>query len=79
MKDTPRWFRAKTIGWGWGLPLTWQGWVAYAAYAVLLGATGVRFPPARDWGEFLLVTLALTAALVVLCVFKGEKPGSRSR
>lgn len=21
------WFPAKRYGWGWGLPVTWQGWV----------------------------------------------------
>jgi hypothetical protein len=21
------WFRAMTYGWGWGLPLRWQGWL----------------------------------------------------
>jgi hypothetical protein len=77
--DAPRWFRAKTVGWGWGLPLTWQGWVAYAAYAILLGAGVRRFPPDRELGMFMLVIFGLTTALIVLCAFKGEKPGSRSR
>ena len=79
MSDAPRWFKAKTIGWGWGLPLTWQGWVAYGLYAVLLTAGVVRFPPDRDTPMFMLVTLGLTGALVILCMVKGEKPGSRGR
>jgi hypothetical protein len=79
MSDSKRWFRAKTVGWGWGLPLTWQGWVTYALYAVLLTAGTLRFPPDRDLPTFLLVTLGLTGALVVLCMVKGEKQGSRSR
>ena len=79
MSDSKRWFRAKTIGWGWGLPLTWQGWVAYAAYCVLLTAGVVRFPPDRDTPMFMLVTFGLTGALVILCMIKGEKPGSRKR
>jgi hypothetical protein len=79
MSDSKRWFKAKTIGWGWGLPLTWQGWVAYALYCVLLTAGVVRHPPDRDLPMFLLVTLGLTGALVILCMIKGEKPGSRRR
>jgi len=79
MTDSKLWFRAKTVGWGWGLPLAWQGWVAYALYAVLLTAGVIRFPPDRDMPMFLLVTLGPTGALVLLCMFKGEKPGSRSR
>ena len=79
MADAPRWFRAKTVGWGWGLPLTWQGWVAYALYCVLLTWGAVKFPPERDIGMFLLVTFGLTAVLVLVCLLKGEKPGSRSR
>ena len=79
MSDSKRWFKAKTIGWGWGLPLTWQGWAAYALYCVLLTAGVVRHPPDRDLPMFLLVTLGLTGALVILCMIKGEKPGSRRR
>ena len=73
------WFKAKTIGWGWGVALTWQGWLSYAAYCVLLTAGVVRFPPDRDLPMFLITTLGLTAALVLLCLLKGEKPGSRRR
>jgi hypothetical protein len=25
------WFPAKRYGWGWGLPVTWQGWAVLAA------------------------------------------------
>ena len=27
-KTSAVWFPAKTFGWGWGVPKTWQGWVA---------------------------------------------------
>ena len=79
MSDSKRWFRAKAVGWGWGLPLAWQGWVAYAAYAILLVAGALRFPPDRDMPMFLVVVLGLTGALVALCLAKGEKPGGRRR
>ncbi len=79
MTDSKPWFKAKTIGWGWGPALTWQGWASYAIYAVLLAAGVLRYPPQRDTPMFMLVTLGLTGALVVLCLIKGEKPGSRRR
>ncbi len=79
MSDSKPWFKAKTIGWGWGPALTWQGWAAYAIYCVALTIGVIRFPPDRDLPMFLLVTFGLTGALVVLCLVKGERPGSRSR
>jgi hypothetical protein len=30
------WFRAKKYGWGWGLPLTWQGWLVLLGYILFL-------------------------------------------
>ena len=26
------WFRAKRYGWGWGLPITWQGWAFFISW-----------------------------------------------
>ena len=39
------WFPAKRYGWGWGLPLTWQGWMVVVLYFVLLGAGTFVFDP----------------------------------
>lgn len=33
------WFPAKKYGYGWGLPVTWQGWVVVVSYLVLITAT----------------------------------------
>ena len=38
-KQTKLWFKAKTHGFGWGLPQVWQGWVA------LLGCLVVGLAP----------------------------------
>ena len=39
--DKGYWFPAKRYGWGWGLPVRWQGWVVMAVFAAsMLG--GVR-------------------------------------
>ena len=72
---TPRyWFRAKTYGWGWGLPLTWHGWVTLALFAVLLVVGNVLFPPATKLGLYLGYLVGLCVALVGVCYFKGEPP-----
>jgi hypothetical protein len=68
------WFKAKTFGWGWGRALTWQGWLAYAAYAVTVLVGALRFPPGRDPATFVAVILAATAVLLAVCWLKGEKP-----
>ena len=32
------WFPARTYGWGWGLPVCWQGWLVVAVYFLMLFA-----------------------------------------
>lgn len=70
-EEAPRyWFAAKQYGWGWGLPLTWQGWVVLAAYvagvtlAALLG----------DERTFSISAGVLTVLLIAVCAIKGEPP-----
>ena len=68
------WFRAKTYGFGWGLPLTWHGWVVFAVYFVLLllGVVNMyqNFVPI----PFPIYFLFITAGFVLICYLKGEKP-----
>ncbi|MGF6854883.1 hypothetical protein [Paraburkholderia sp. CI3] len=68
------WFPAKRYGWGWGLPLRWQGWLTLLAYFVLLGVVVFRFQPAGHPLTFALLVALLTVALVVVCWLKGEPP-----
>ena len=35
------WFPAKRFGWGWGLPLSWQGWVVFKELAFFVGYVAV--------------------------------------
>lgn len=30
--DKTYWFKAKKYGWGWGLPMTWQGWISFGVF-----------------------------------------------
>ena len=70
------WFRAKRYGWGWGLPIAWQGWVVLALYIGAITALGLRLMPARPQA-FGLGTALASLVLVVVCALKGEPPGWR--
>lgn len=76
MKDeAPRyWFKAKTYGWGWGLPTAWQGWVVYAVALALFIANAIAFPPGRDTAHYVIGMFFIAAALVAVCLVKGEPP-----
>jgi hypothetical protein len=72
------WFPAKTYGWGWGPPVCWQGWAVVFVYiaAACVGAMVILSDPRRAYWYFLYM-LALTAALIAVSWWKGEKPGWR--
>ncbi|HEX2830531.1 MAG TPA: hypothetical protein VHP37_29610 [Burkholderiales bacterium] len=73
--DEPRyWFRAKRYGWGWGRPVTWEGWVVLGVFAALLAAGLWLFPPEQARRAFVVYSLALAAAVVAVCWIKGEPP-----
>ncbi len=74
MKDPKYWFPAKRYGWGWGLPVTWQGWLVLAAYcALLIVGTMLLRPHVRPLA-FAGYVVALTAVLVTVCWRTGEPP-----
>ncbi len=74
-KDKEIWFPAKRYGVGWGLPVTWQGWVVLAAFLLLLlagGALSLTGSPA--WIVFFPpYAIALVAGLLFVCLKRGEK------
>ena len=75
MSEKPAfWFPAKRYGWGWGLPVRWQGWVVFAAYLALVYAALQYFRPQRDIGGLFVSVLALTAVLIAIVAVKGERP-----
>lgn len=69
------WFPAKKYGYGWGLPVAWQGWVVLVAYFVLmiLGYFWLLGSPERI-AEYLALVFLLSVALIWICAKKGEKP-----
>jgi hypothetical protein len=69
---TRYWFRAKRYGWGWGLPLTWEGWLVLAGFVVLVIASAVMFPPPRAFASYLTCVAVLGLVLFGICWLKGE-------
>ena len=68
------WFPAKTYGWGWGPPITWQGWLVLVAFVALV-AIGILFlKPATNALVFGVYVLVLVSLLVAVCWIKGEPP-----
>ena len=64
------WFPAKTYGWGWGLPVKWQGWVVIIAYIALVTISGVMLDNLHRNACF----GGLTIVMVYIFWLKGEKP-----
>lgn len=72
---TPRyWFRAKRYGWGWGLPCTWEGWLASAAWAALMVIAFLVINPDQNPASFVLVLMLLSLGMIGVCWWKGEPP-----
>jgi hypothetical protein len=71
--DKPRyWFRAKRYGWGWGLPLTWEGWVVLAVWLGIFLTAIPLLHLRQHIGEHFLFVASMVAMLVGVCYWKGE-------
>ena len=70
--DKRIWFPVKRYGWGWGLPVKWQGWAAFAIYfGALTAGIWIFSPQASPWAYYGYI-VAVTAALVAVAWLKGE-------
>jgi lipoprotein signal peptidase len=68
------WFPAKNYGFGWGLPIKWQGWVVLLAYVLLITIGSVILSNSSKASIWLLpYILFLTILLILICWKKGEK------
>ncbi|MDX2055069.1 MAG: hypothetical protein SFV15_21890 [Polyangiaceae bacterium] len=76
------WFRAKKHGWGWTGPATWQGWLVFVGYLLLLTAAILA---THRWGAelrggvvwFVLGIWLVSWLVLGICFWKGEPPDSR--
>lgn len=74
MKNDDFWFPAKTYGWGWGLPVKWQGWLVYGIAFGLLVTMHFIFPPNKHVELFLAGFFGVILLLIGICWLKGEPP-----
>jgi hypothetical protein len=76
------WFPAKRYGWGWGLPIAWQGWAALLALFVLMIAGVIILinvlPPRPPPLPFIAYVVTLSILFACLCWWKGEPPRART-
>ena len=66
------WFAAKRDGRGWGLPLTWQGWVVYVLWflALIVATPYLAIPEHPVRGLFAI--MGMVVPLAAICYLKGE-------
>jgi hypothetical protein len=65
---------SQTLRMGLGLPSSWQGWLALAAFIALIVAGVFIFPPGKSLGSFVLYTMVLGVLFALVCWLKGEPP-----
>jgi hypothetical protein len=71
------WFPAKRIGYGWGIPRTWEGWAALVTFLAVAIAPGYFF---SDQPVLAVAAVLLaSAAFLAVCIHKGEPPSWRWR
>jgi hypothetical protein len=68
------WFAVKRYGWGWGLPVRWQGWLVLALYFAVVVLGIFYLHPENDPARFLAFLVIATLILMAIVAWKGEKP-----
>ncbi|WP_432768348.1 MAG: hypothetical protein HEQ22_13110 [Sphingopyxis sp.] len=69
--DRRPWFRAKTRGYGTGLPIAWQGWLMLAMHIALIAGIAVLL---RD-RPVLMTVFVILAALAPLPIYRARAEG----
>jgi hypothetical protein len=65
------WFRAKSHGWGAGLPFKWQGWLLLVAHVATLGGIALVLQDRPH----LLMPLVILAALAPMPLYAARTEG----
>ncbi len=70
-RDNGPWFRAKSYGYGAGLPIKWQGWMFMAVHMALIIGVAVAAPD-----QPLVITLLVMAVgLAPLPIYRARTEG----
>jgi hypothetical protein len=72
-KESEYWFPAKRYGWGWGPPITWQGWTVFVSWLIVF-FSGVGYFIARHSALHVVFAAAMVILLLAICYWKGEPP-----
>jgi len=73
------WFPAKRFGWGWGLPVTWQGWLVFILFLLAVLAAAITIRPEENVVSRVLIIMGLSALYILTCWLKGEPVGRRQK
>ncbi len=73
------WFPAKKYGWGWGFPVTWQGWVVLLAYIAFFAWNSIGLDAESQSDpdtirQFVIDSCMASAVLIAIAYKTGEKP-----
>jgi hypothetical protein len=66
------WFPAKRYGWGWGLPIAWQGWLVLGIFVALVLSAAFFVLPRSGPLVFYGLVGFLVACLALVCWYTGE-------
>ena len=67
------WFPAKRYGWGWGLPVAWQGWIVLVIWLAIV-VPGALLALSQSWAFFYVFLVVMAGILIAICYAKGEPP-----
>ncbi len=73
-KPSEFWFPAKRVGWGWGLPIRWEGWLVLVGYVALILCGVYAGGRSRNLLVLLGSIATATVAFVSVVIHKGESP-----
>jgi hypothetical protein len=68
------WFPAKRYGWGWGFPITWEGWAAFLIFLSLVVAGTFIVPPRHSLAGYVTYVVVVAVLFAAVCWWKGEPP-----
>lgn len=76
-REANYWFPAKRYGWGWGPPVTWQGWLVTVVWFAMIIGGAKRLLPMHPL-SFALFVLLMGGLLTLICYMTGEPPRWRN-